>query len=57
MDENSVCISENGDGGPFSIKDINLPKNAKIGEVYEKVNGRFIYNAAITEELNKIENN
>jgi hypothetical protein len=35
MDENSVCISENGDGGPCSIFEIDLPKNAKVGEVYE----------------------
>lgn len=54
MDKDSVCISENGDGGPFSIKDINLPKNAKVGEVYEEINGKYIYNAKITQEIENI---
>ena len=55
MDDKSVCLSEHGDGGPYFINEIDLPKDAKIGEVYEKIDGKFIYNAAITEELNKIE--
>ena len=54
MDDNSVCISEHGDGGPFSIKEIDLPKNAKVGEVYEEVNGKYIYNPEITLEISKI---
>lgn len=54
MDENSVCISENGDGGPFSINEIDLPRNAKIGEVYEKVDGKYIYNDDITIKLKEI---
>ena len=55
MDDKSVCLSEHGDGGPYFINEIDLPKDAKTGEVYEKIDGKFIYNAAITEELNKIE--
>lgn len=54
MDNNSVCISENGDGGPISIKEIDLPKNSKVGEVYEKIDGQYIYNSEITIELDKI---
>lgn len=54
MDENSVCISEHGDGGPFSIKEINLPQNAEVGEVYEEVNGKYIYNSEITKEIRNI---
>ena len=54
MDENSVCISENGDGGPFSINEVSLPNNAKVGDVYEKVNGEYVYNPDITMELEKI---
>ena len=54
MDDNSVCISEDGDGGPISISEIDIPSNAKIGEVYEKVDGRYVYNPDITMELNKI---
>ena len=54
MDDNSVCISEDGDGGPISINEIDLPSNAKIGEVYQKIEGNYIYNADITIELNKI---
>lgn len=54
MDDNSVCISEHGDGGPFFISEIDLPQNAKVGEVYEKVDGQYIYNSKITEEINKI---
>ena len=55
MDNNSVCISEDGDGGPISINEIELPQNAKVGEVYQKVKGKYIYNPNITIELNKIE--
>lgn len=54
MDKNSVCISENGDGGPFFISEIDLPSNAKIGEVYEKIDGKYVYNKDITREINKI---
>ena len=54
MDEGSVCISEHGDGGPFSIKEINLPKNVKVGEVYEKINGKYVYNEEITKEIANI---
>lgn len=54
MDNNSVCISEHGDGGPFFISEIDLPQNAKVGEVYEKVNGEYIYNSDITTELKEI---
>ena len=28
-DENSVCVSEHGDGGPYFISEIDLPKNVK----------------------------
>lgn len=54
MDENSVCVSEAGDGGPMSINDITLPTDIKIGEVYEKINGSYVYNEEITETLSKI---
>lgn len=53
MDENSVCISEHADGGPFFINEYDIPSNAKVGEVYEKINGKYIYNPEITAELNK----
>lgn len=54
MDDNSVCISENGDGGPVSISELDLPDGARVGEVYEKVDGEYVYNSDITMELNKI---
>ena len=54
MDNNSVCISEDGDGGPISISEIDLPNDVKVGEVYEKVDEKYIYNPDITIELNKI---
>lgn len=54
MDERSVCISKNGDGGPISISEIDLPNDVKAGEVYEKVDEKYIYNPDITIELNKI---
>ncbi len=54
MDEDSVCISEDGDGGAISINEIDLPKNIKVGEVYEKINEEYIYNPDITTEINKI---
>lgn len=54
MDNNSVCISEDGDGGPISISEIDLPNDVKVGEVYEKVDEKYIYNPNITIELNKI---
>ena len=55
MDNNSVCISEEGDGGPISINEIELPSNAKIGEVYEKINGKYVYNSEISKAINEIE--
>ena len=54
MDDNSVCISEDGEGGPVSISEIDLPNDVKVGEVYEKVDEKYIYNPDITIELNKI---
>lgn len=54
MDNNSVCISEDGDGGPISISEIDLPENIKVGDVYEKVDEKYVYNPDITIELNKI---
>ena len=54
MDNNSVCISENGDGGPQFKSEIDLPENPKIGEVYEKIDDRYVYNSELTEEINKI---
>ncbi len=54
MDNNSVCISEDGDGGPISIGQIDLPEGAKVGEVYEKIDGKYIYNPDITMELSEI---
>ena len=54
MDKDSVCISEDGDGGPISINEINLPDNAKIGDVYEKIDGKYIYNLDITLKLKEI---
>ena len=54
MDDKSVCLSEHGDGGPYKICEIDLPQNVKVGEVYEKIDGKFVYNETLTEELNKI---
>ncbi len=54
MDDKSVCLSEHGDGGPYFISEIDLPKDAKVGEVYEKIDGKYVYNAEVTEEINKI---
>lgn len=54
MDEGSVCISENGDGGPFSISEIDLPNNAKVGDVYENIDGEYIYNHDVTKKLKEI---
>lgn len=56
MDENSVCISENGDGGPISIDEISLPQSRTKGEVYEKINGEYMYNSQITNEIENIKN-
>lgn len=54
MDEGSVCISKNGDGGPITISEILLPNNAKVGEVYENVDGKYIYNPDVTNKLKEI---
>ena len=53
-DEKSVCISEHGDGGPYAISEIDLPPDVKVGEVYEKINGKYVYNDEVTKELNSI---
>ena len=47
-------LSEHGDGGPYGIDELDLPENVKVGEVYEKINGEYVYNAEVTEEINKI---
>lgn len=54
MDDKSVCLSEHGDGGPYSVAEINLPQSAKVGEVYKKIDNKYVYNPDITMELNKI---
>ena len=54
MDENSVCISEDGDGGPIAISQIKLPNNATVGDVYEKVAGYYMYNETLTYELRNV---
>lgn len=54
MDDNSVCISEDGDGGPISISEIDLPNDVKAGEVYEKIDGEYIYNPDVTNKLKEI---
>lgn len=51
MDDNSVCISESGDGGPVSISELDLPDGVHAGEVYEKVDGEYVYNSDITMKL------
>jgi len=56
IDDKSVCLSEHGDGGSYFISEIDLPEEAKPGEVYEKIDGKYVYNAEITETINKIEN-
>ena len=55
-DENSACISEHGDGGPYFLSETDLPPNVKVGEVYEKINGEYVYNEEVTKELNNIIN-
>lgn len=55
-DEKSACISEHGDGGPYFLSETDLPPNVKVGEVYEKINGEYVYNEEITKELNNIKN-
>ena len=54
MDDNSVCISKNGDGGPCFISGVSLPPNIEVGQVYENIDGQYIYNPVITDEINKI---
>lgn len=54
MDKDSVCISEAGDGGPISIKELELPLDVEIGKVYEKIDGKYVYNDEITKKLNEI---
>lgn len=56
MDDQSVCLSEDGDGGACFISEINLPRNAKVGQVYEKVNNKYVLNRKITDELNMMQN-
>ena len=54
MDENSVCISVNGDGGTYLLTETDLQQDVKIGGVYEKINSEYVYNDEITKELNNI---
>lgn len=54
MDEGFVCILENGDAGPFPVNEIDLPNKAKVVDVYEKVNGEYVYKLEITIQLKGI---
>lgn len=54
MDENSVCISANGEGGPYLLTETDLQQDVKAGEVYEKINSEYVYNDEITKKLNNI---
>lgn len=54
IDNNSICVSEHGDGGSKAISEIDLPENIKAGEVYEKIDGKYCYNEKITMELSKV---
>ena len=53
-DENSVCISRHGDYGVISADEIELLKNAKVGEVYEKIDGKYVLNMDLTIAINNI---
>ena len=53
-DENSVCVSEHGDSGEYFLSETDLPPNVKVGEVYEKIDGKYIYNEEITKGLKNI---
>ena len=54
MDENSVCISVNGDGGPYLLTETDLQQDVKIGGVYEKINSKYVYNDEVTKELRDV---
>lgn len=54
MDNDSACISKDGDGGPIFISNIDLPQNKKVGDVFEKINSKYVYNEKLTKEINKI---
>ena len=54
MDEGAVCISEHGDGGPYFINEYDIPCNAQVGDVYEKIDGKYILNQDITDKLKEI---
>ena len=53
-DENSVYISEYGDGGIHFISETDLPDNAKAGEVYQKIDGKYVIDSSLTEEINSL---
>lgn len=40
--------------GPISISEIDLPNNAKVGDVYEKIDEEYVYNPDITSKLKEI---
>ena len=56
MEEDIICVSEHGDGGLYGINEVDfeLPKNAKAGEVYEKIDGEYVLNTELTIALNNI---
>lgn len=54
IDEDSICISEDGDGGATSIDDIKLPKERNVGEVYEKIRDKYILNKGLTNQIKNL---
>ena len=53
-DENSVYISEDGDGGIYFISETDLPDDVKAGEVYQKIDGKYVIDSSLTEEINSL---
>ena len=49
-----MCISEEGDGGPYFINEYDIPSNAQVGDAYEEIDGKYIYNSDITAKLKEI---
>ena len=56
MEENIICVSKHGDGGLYGINEVDfeLPENAKAGEVYEKIDGKYVLNMDLTIAVSNI---
>lgn len=54
-DEDTVCVSKDRDNRTYYLEEIeDLPKSVQVGDVYEKIDGKYVFNKELTERVKNI---